>query len=325
MLHPCRWMSWCLRRRGAMPLRNRISAATVAVAALLLAGPAHAALSVFACEPEWAALATELGGDKVAVFAATTGRQDPHQIQARPSLIAKARSADLAVCTGAELEIGWMPVVLRQAANGRIQPGTQGYFAAADQVRLLEVPTRLDRAEGDIHAAGNPHIQTSPRNIRPVAEALGARMAELDPREAALYRQRTADFLRRWDEAMRGWEARAAPLKGASFASYHRGWVYLAEWLGMKEVATIEPKPGVPPGAAYLAQLVDELPRRGVRMIVYAAYEDPRPAESVAQRIGVQPVMLPTTIGGTDAARTLFALYDDILARLLAASGAKSG
>src|SRR4029077_6659206 len=130
------------------------------------------ALEIFACEPEWGALATELGGDKVEVFVATSARQDPHQIQARPALIARLRSADLVVCTGAELEIGWMPVLLRQASNGRVQPGSPGYFEAGQQVRLLDVPTRLDRAEGDIHPAGNPHIQTDPRNIATVAPAL---------------------------------------------------------------------------------------------------------------------------------------------------------
>src|SRR5947208_10561326 len=156
--------------------------AGIALGLAVLFRPVDAnALEVFACEPEWAALATELGGDKVEVFSATTARQDPHQIQARPALIARLRSADLVVCTGAELEIGWMPVLLRQAANARVQPGTPGYMEAAPQVRMLEVPARLDRAEGDIHAAGNPHIQTDPRNIVAVAAALARRMAEIDP------------------------------------------------------------------------------------------------------------------------------------------------
>jgi zinc/manganese transport system substrate-binding protein len=296
------------------------------VVALVLAPlPAAAALNVFACEPEWAALAQELGGDNVSAFAATTARQDPHQIQARPSLIAKVRGADLVVCTGAELEVGWMPVVSRQAANGRVLPGTPGYFAAADYVRLMEVPGRLDRADGDIHAAGNPHIQTSPHNIRLVAAALGPRLAQLDPKNAATYQQRTADFLRRWDAAMQAWRARAAPLKGTSFAASHKGWVYMAEWLGMTEAAAIESKPGVPPGAAYLAQLVDDLPRRNVRMIVYASYHDPRPSQSVAQRINVPAVMLPATVGGTDAAKDLFGFFEDTVTRLLAAAAAKSG
>ena len=142
-----------------------IAALSLGFIQFVTAGRVHAALNVFACEPEWGALASEIGGDKVSVFTATTAKQDPHQVQARPALIAQLRGADLVVCTGAELEIGWMPVLLRQASNGRVQPGSPGYFEAAQQVRLLDVPTRLDRAEGDIHPAGNPHIQTDPRNI----------------------------------------------------------------------------------------------------------------------------------------------------------------
>jgi zinc/manganese transport system substrate-binding protein len=302
-----------------------VSLLVLALGLAVPARPAAAALNVFACEPEWGALASELGGDKVTVFVATTGRQDPHQIQARPSLIAKMRSADLVVCTGAELEIGWMPVVFRQGSNGRVQPGTPGYFSAADYVRMLEVPARLDRAEGDIHAAGNPHIQMSPLNIRAVAGPLGQRMAQLDIAQAAYYTERTQAFQQRWDEALKQWQAKAAPLKGMNYVAYHKFWAYLADWLGMKEIATIEPKPGVPPGSAHIAQLVDELPKRSVGIIIYSSYEDPRPSEAVGQRTGIPAVMLPATVGGTDASTTLFALYDDVLNRLLAARGTKSG
>jgi zinc/manganese transport system substrate-binding protein len=311
----------------AWAIRRRAWCAALAAAALLALAPlpAAAALSVFACEPEWGALATELGGDKVNVFVATTGRQDPHMIQARPSLIAKMRAADLVVCTGAELEVGWLPVVFRQGANGRVQPGTPGYFAAADYVRMLEVPARLDRAEGDIHAAGNPHIQMSPLNIRAVAVRLGQRLAQLDSTQAAHYTQRTEAFLERWDAALKQWQAKAAPLKGMNYVAYHKFWAYLADWLGMHEVATIEPKPGVPPGSAYIAQLIDELPRRSVGIIIYSSYEDPRASEAVAQRTGIPVTMLPASVGGTDAATSLFGFYDDVLNRLLAARGAKSG
>src|SRR5258707_13091662 len=160
-------------------LRLRLRCAAALLCFALLAAPTAArALEVFACEPEWGALAKELGGDRVDVFVATSARQDPHQIQARPSLIARLRTADLVVCTGAELEIGWLPMLLRQGANGRVQPGGTGYFEAAQHVRLLEVPTRLDRAEGDIHAAGNPHIQTDPRNIAAAAPGLAGRRRE---------------------------------------------------------------------------------------------------------------------------------------------------
>jgi len=284
-------------------------------------GGAQAALGVFACEPEWGALAKEIGGDNLDIYVATTAKQDPHQIQARPSLIARVRSADLVVCSGAELEIGWMPVVLRQAANGKVQPGSPGYFAAADYVRLLEIPSRLDRAEGDIHAAGNPHIQTSPKNFRSVSVALARKLAELDGAHAAVYAEREKDFLRRWDEAMARWETKAAPLKGASVAVYHKGWIYLMDWLGMKEALAVEPKPGVPPGAAHIAELVDDIPKAGVKMVIYASYEDGRPSQAVAERAKIPAVMLPATVDGSEAATSLFTFFDDIVNRLLAGLG----
>lgn len=290
------------------------------VALLAVATPARA-INVFACEPEWGALAAELGGEDVSVFTATTARQDPHQIQARPALIARLRNADLVVCTGAELEIGWMPVLLRQAANGRVQPGQPGYLAAAEQVRLLDMPTRLDRAEGDVHAAGNPHIQGDPRNIRVVAVALAQRLGQLDAAHREAHARRADAFLKRWDEAIVRWEAMAAPLRGTKVIVYHKDWVYLLRWLGMDEASTIEPKPGVPPGTAYLAQLLDDIPRKNAHMILHAAYQEARAAQFVADKSGLPTVMLPFTVGGTEAAGTLFGLFDDTIARLLSATG----
>jgi zinc/manganese transport system substrate-binding protein len=205
---------------------------------------------------------------------------------------------------------------LRQGANGRVQPGGPGYFEAAQYVRLLDVPTRLDRAEGDIHAAGNPHIQTGPQNIPPVAAALAARMQQLDPADAAAIAGRAQNFQARWAAAMQRWQQQAASLRGLTIASYHKTWAYLADWLGLREAGNIEPKPGVPPSSQYLAQLIGELPARGVRGVIYAAYEDPRASEFVAQRIGVAAIMLPFTVGGTDPARDLFGLFDDTVNRL---------
>ena len=165
---------------------------------LILSGNVHAALNVFACEPEWAALTRQLAGDKADIYTATGPLQDPHQVQARPSLIARARNAQLLVCTGAELEIGWMPVVLQESGNSAIQPGSTGHFEAAKYVTMLEVPTRLDRADGDVHAAGNPHIQTDPRNFLPIADALSKRLIQLDPANTAYYRQRLVAFDQQW-------------------------------------------------------------------------------------------------------------------------------
>ena len=292
-----------------------------AAGALLLlaaAGPA-AALQVFACEPEWAALSKEIGGDKVDVYSATTGSQDPHQIQARPSLIAKARSADLTVCTGAELEIGWLPMIVTQSANKKIAPGAPGVFQPTSFVKLMEQPSSLDRSQGDIHAGGNPHIQSDPRNMLPVGKGLADRFAALDPANATLYHSRYQTFATTWQTALNRWQAQAAPLKGVPIAVQHSSWIYLETWLGLRRVIALEPKPGVPASSGYLAQVLDQLKKTPVKMIIRAAYEDGRPSEFVGGRAGVPAVMLPYTIGGTDQAKDLYSLYDDTLNRMLKA------
>ena len=286
------------------------------VASVAFAGSANAELNVFACEPEWGALASEIGGDKVSVYTATTGAQDPHQIQARPSLIAKARAADVAVCTGAELEIGWLPMIAQQSANAKLQAGQPGYFEASSFVQLLEVPTRLDRADGDVHAAGNPHIQTDPRNILIVAKPLSERFAELDPANAATYAARYTDFAKRWNAAIIKWTAEAAPLKGMPVAVQHAGWIYMLNWLGLKQIAILEPKPSVPASSGYLAQVLETLSRQPVKMIIRAAYQDGRPSEFIAERAKAPAIALPFTVGGTDEAKDLFSLYDDTIKRM---------
>ena len=286
---------------------------------LLAAQPASAALRVFACEPEWGALAQELGGKLVEVTVATTALQDPHQIQAKPSLIARTRNADLVACTGAELEIGWLPQLLQQSGNQKVQPGQPGNFAAADYVNKLEVPTQLDRAQGDVHAAGNPHIQTDPRNIARVADALSPRLAQLDPANAAEYARLQADFAKRWQEAMARWNAKAAPIKGASVVSQHKGFAYLYDWLSLKEVAVLEPKPGIEPTVSHLQGVQAALKGNPARMVIYAAYQDSRPSEWLSKNASIPAVKLPFTVGGTDAAKDLFGLFDDTLDRLLTA------
>ena len=285
----------------------------------ILALPSHAAVRVFACEPEWGALAQELGGDLVEVSVATSALQDPHQIQAKPSLIARARSADLVVCTGAELEIGWLPVLLQQSGNAKVQAGQPGNFAAADYVRKLDVPTQLDRSQGDVHAAGNPHIQTDPRNIALVATALGTRLQQIDTAHASQYAQRQAEFSQRWQQAIGRWTAQASPLKGVPVVSQHKAFVYLYDWLGLKEVAVLEPKPGVEPTASHLQTVLTTLKSTPARMTLYSAYQDPKASEWLNKNAGVPAVKIAFTVGGTDAAKDLFGLFDDTVARLLAA------
>jgi zinc/manganese transport system substrate-binding protein len=275
------------------------------------------ALNVFACEPEWASLAQELGGDKVSVVSATTARQDPHHIEARPSLIARMRAADLVVCSGSELEIGWLPLLLTQSGNNRVQPGSPGYLEASRYVLKLEVPTTVDRSMGDVHPGGNPHVHTDPRNIARVAKVLAERLAQLDAANAATYRSRADAFDKRWAEAIARWEKQAAPLKGVPLVQHHKGFTYLINWLGMREVGDLEPKPGIPPTTSHLAGLVEQMKKAPAKMIVYSSYDDPKAAQFLSQRTGIPNVMLPFTVGGSDRAKDLFGYFDDLVARLL--------
>jgi zinc/manganese transport system substrate-binding protein len=289
------------------------------VIALLLWLPvaAHAALNVFACEPEWAALAREIGGSSVRVFSATTAAQDPHHIEARPSLIAQMRRADLVVCGGGDLEAGWLLVLLREAGNARIQPGLPGFFEATRFVALLEKPASLDRAQGDIHAAGNPHIHTDPRNIAKVGAALAARMAELDPAAAATYQTQWKGFATRWDAAIARWQLRAAPLRDLPVAVQHKSFSYLLAWLGMKAIVTLEPRPGMEPSVSHLARVAAQLQATPARAVLRAVYQNPRPANWLAEHAGIPALALPFTVGGNDRAQDLFGLFDDTLDQLL--------
>jgi zinc/manganese transport system substrate-binding protein len=299
---------------------NRIARILSVAVCLAAAVPAHAALKILATTPDWAALAGELGGDRVNVYAATSAFQDVHRVEAKPSLVARARSADLVIATGAELEVGWLPVLVQESGNSHIQPGSAGYFDAASQLRLLDVPSSVDRSMGDVHPQGNPHVQLDPHNIAAIALALSARLGALDPAGAAYYQARGADFQARWQQAVTRWEARAAPLKGLTVVVIHKDQVYLCHWLGMREIAAIEPKPGVPPSAGYLAELVTKLSAAPPRVILRNAYNDPKAVEWLAGKIKVPIVVLPFSVGGTPEAKDLFGLFDDTLNRLLAAA-----
>lgn len=287
---------------------------------VLLAAPAaQAALRVLACEPEWAALTRELAGELAEVDSATTALQDPHRIEARPSLLARARRADLLVCTGAELEAGWLPLLQREAGNGRIQPGQPGYFEASAQVPLLEKPASLDRARGDLHAAGNPHVHLDPRRLARIAAALAERLAQLDPAHASDYAQRNTDFQARWQAAIGRWEGQAARLRGVPVVVHHRGFVYLADWLGLVTLGDLEPKPGVEPSAAHLAALLETLRAQPARAILRSAYQSARPSQWLADKAGIPALELPYTVGGAPGTDDLFGLFEVTLSRLLGA------
>lgn len=286
------------------------------LAMLASPGLVHAELNVFACEAEWAELAKELGGDQVKVDSATTGLQDVHYIQARPSLIARVRSADLVVCTGADLEASWLPLLLRKANNRNVLPGQLGFLAASEFVTLLEKPEVLDRAAGDIHPFGNPHIQLDPRNIGLVAAELAKRLQALDSAHGDIYAARYADFKGRWDSAVDGWATRLQTLQGARLVTYHRSWVYLFTWAGLVEAGTLEPKPGVPPSSSYLSELLARLKGQEILGIVHASYQDSRPSEWLSERTGIPVLLLPHTVGSTPQVTDLFSMFEILVSTL---------
>jgi zinc/manganese transport system substrate-binding protein len=280
----------------------------------------HAELNIFACEPEWAALSQELGGNKITTYSATTGLQDPHYIQARPSLIAKARRADLLVCTGADLETGWLPLLQRKSGNNAIQNGALGAFMATDYVQLTGIPSQLDRSQGHVHAAGNPHIQTSPTMLLTVAKALSERLQQLDKANQNYYQELWTDFEQRWQAAILKWQQQAEPLKGLPIVIQHNSWDYLITWLELDKVAILEAKPGVPPTVADLNNIVEQLKLTPARVIIHAAYQSPRASDWLNEKTGIAKVVLPFTIGGTPASTDLFKLFDNTIKQLLDAS-----
>ncbi|MFW2440529.1 MAG: metal ABC transporter substrate-binding protein [Arenicellales bacterium] len=291
------------------------------IAILILPLPATAALRVFACEPEWGALVSELAGDKVKVDVGSRPGQDPHYVQARPSLISKVRRADLLVCTGAGLETGWLPVLLRKGSNKRILAGQAGHLMIASTIQLKDKPANLDRSEGDVHAAGNPHLQTDPRNMLPAAAAIIERLMQLDSANADVYRNNLVAFNIRWQEAIGSWKTKAAPLQGMPVVVYHRSWVYLQDWLELKEVASLEPKPGIPPGSRYLADLLNRTQGLTDLVIIHSQYQESKAIEWFSRKSGAPVVLLPSTVGGTAEAEDLYSWYEDIIRRLLKAHG----
>ena len=273
-------------------------------------------LNVFACEPEWASLVQELGGENVQVVSATNGAQDPHHVQARPSLLSKARKANLLVCTGAELEIGWLPLLQRKTGNPAIQNAGDGYFMASQTVSMLGIPASLDRSSGDVHEMGNPHIHTDPNNISDVAEALNQRLQLLDPDNAEQYESRYQSFKQRWQAALKRWNKQAKTLRGKRVVVYHKSWIYMNDWLGLKQVATLEPKPGIPPSSDHLSKLLKKMQKQPADIIIYAAYQSPRSTHWLSERTSIPVVELPFTVGCIEGVNNLFDLYDETLRRL---------
>ncbi|HEX2541400.1 MAG TPA: zinc ABC transporter substrate-binding protein [Caldimonas sp.] len=286
---------------------------------LTLAGGAAQALTVFACEPEWAALVRAFAPD-AQVRTATHARQDPHHIEARPSLIAAMRQADLAVCAGASLEAGWLPMLQQRSGNPRVQPGAPGLFMAADSMSLIDPRPAGTPFEGDVHTEGNPHFHLDPRRMLQVAEALAGRLQAIEPQRRAEVQGRFAAWAADWRTRIDRWERQAQPLRGTRVVGQHTTYAYLWRWLGIEQAADLEPRPGMSPTPGHLQRVLEQARAMSPRAIVVSSYQDPRAAQWLSQQLGgsVPVLQLPATLMDEGPASTLAGFYDHLLERLLA-------
>jgi len=290
----------------------------VTLSALLLtvvASPAMA-LNIFSCQPDWVSLVNEHAPD-AKVFSATTAYQDPHFIQARPSLIAKMRKADLVICSGAEQEIGWLPELQRQSRNSRVMAGSDGLFYVTDYVKMLDKRDNVDRALGDVHAHGNPHVQFAIADMVAVSKALAQRLALVDEANASQYKKNALAFQDKWQQSMQVWQQKTASLEGKKIVGYHGTYRYLFAWLGIQQVADLEPKPGVSPTTAHLNSLASFNAEQAYA-IVYSTHQSHNAANWLAKRTALPVIALPQSVGGSEAALDLFSLIDSSINALLA-------
>ncbi len=296
----------------------------MAAAAALLAGaaPVRAAgpLNVIATTEDLAAIAREVGGDKIKVESLARGYQDPHFVEAKPSFMLKLNKADLLIAVGRELEIGWLPPLITQARNPKVQPGGAGYLDASLSARILEIPTgQITRAMGDVHPSGNPHYWLEPGNGRRMAQAIQKKLSELDPGDAAYFASRYADFDSRLAAAEKRWDAMMAPYKGTKIVTYHRSWPNFAERFGMDVMGYVEPKPGIPPSPSHTLDLIQEMKRQNVKVILVEPYFDLKTPNSVARETGAQVVVLAPSVGAEKEITDYVKLFDYDLGKLVAA------
>jgi ABC-type Zn uptake system ZnuABC Zn-binding protein ZnuA len=295
-------------------------APTAFVLASAIGTPASAAINVVTTTEDLASIVREIGGDKVSVEAIARGYQDPHFVEPKPSFIIRFHNADLLVVVGRELEAAWLPPLITQSRNSKIQPGGQGYLDASLTARILDIPTGpITRAMGDVHPMGNPHYWLDPENGRRIAKAVQGKLTELSGADAAYFAQRYADFDRRLAEGEKRWEAVMAPYKGLKIVTYHRSWPNFAEEFGLDVVGYVEPKPGIPPSPAHTLTLIQEMKRQGIKIILVEPYFDLKTPQSVARDTGAMVVVMPPSVGGTKEAQNYIQLFDHNVKLLVSA------
>jgi zinc/manganese transport system substrate-binding protein len=286
---------------------------TAAVALLMGAAPARAAgpLKVIGSTEDLASIAREVAGDKATVESLSRGYQDPHFVEAKPSFVLKLNKADLLIAVGRELEIGWLPPLITQSRNAKIQPGGEGYLDASLNARILEMPTgQLTRAMGDVHPSGNPHFWLDPENGKHVAKAVAEKLSELDHANATYYAQREADFEKRLTEAEARWTAMMAPYKGTKVVTYHRSWPNFAEHFGLEVIGYVEPKPGIPPSPSHTIDVINAMKRQRVKIILVEPYFDLKTPDSIARETGARVLVMPPSVGGEKEITDYIKLFD---------------
>lgn len=287
---------------------------------IALPAPAGAALKVITTTSDLASLAAEVGGDKITVESLARGYQDPHFVEAKPSFMIKLHRADLLIAVGREMEIGWLSPLITQARNSKVQPGGAGYLDASLTARILDIPTgQITRAMGDVHPSGNPHYWLDPDNSKRIAKAIEGKLAAMDPANAAYYRQREADFERRLDAADARWRAAMAPYKGVKIVTYHRSWPNFVDHFGLDVIGYVEPKPGIPPSPSHTLDLIQEMKRQNVKIILVEPYFDLKTPQSIAQHTGAQVVVLAPSVGAEKEITDYIRLFDYDVNKLLAA------
>ena len=303
---------------------RRIIALLALLTVLTHNAAAQGKLNIVATTEDLAAIAREVAGDRADVESIARGYQDPHFVEAKPSFILRLQRADLLVIVGRELEVGWLPPLVQQSRNAKVQPGAAGYLDASLQARILDIPQgQITRAMGDVHPQGNPHYWLDPENGKAIARAIAGKLSELRPGDKLYFDQRLADFSRRVDEAEKGWLATFAPFKGLKVVTYHRSYTNFADRFGLEVIGYVEPRPGIPPTPQHTLDLVNEMNRQNVKLILVEPYFDLKTPNAIARQTGGQVVVVPPSVGGTKDVPDYFKLFDNAV-KLVADAARKS-
>ena len=291
--------------------RTSTIAALFAAALALGVAPAHAQLNVVAATQDLASIAQEVGGDRIKVTALAKGYQDPHFVEAKPSFVLTLNKADLLIVVGRDLEIGWLPPLITQSRNAKIQPGAAGYLDPSMSAKILELPTgQLTRAMGDVHPLGNPHYWLDPENGKRIAQAIAAKLSEMDAANAASYRQREQDFEARINAAIQRWKTQMAPYKGLKVVTYHRSWANFADAFGLDVVGYVEPKPGIPPTPQHTLDVINAMKAQNIKIILVEPYFDSKTPNSIGRSTGAEVIVMPPSVGGVKETPDYIALFD---------------